>query len=87
MHNLKGIDVTIPLETLTCVTGVSGSGNPPSSRGLSIIPWRHGSRRKTVSPWLQGDRRLEQLMRVVEIDHTPIGRTPAPHRQPMWPLR
>jgi len=77
MHNLKGIDVTIPLETLTCVTGVSGSGKSTLVKGIIYHTVASRLSKKNGQP--HGCREIagwEQLLRVVEIDHTPIGRTP-----------
>ncbi len=76
-HNLKGIDVAIPLETLTCVTGVSGSGK--STLVKDIIYSNLLSRVSGNNGRAFGCREIvgwEHLARVVEIDHSPIGRTP-----------
>lgn len=76
-NNLKGIDVKFPLGVMTCVTGVSGSGKSSLvneilykhlARDLNrarIIPGRHG-----------GIKGIEQLDKVIDIDQSPIGRTP-----------
>ncbi|MBR4309092.1 MAG: excinuclease ABC subunit UvrA [Oscillospiraceae bacterium] len=76
-NNLRGIDAHIPLGTLTCVTGVSGSGksslvNEIIAKKLSgslnharIRPGKHGA--------CQG---LEHLDKIIVIDQSPIGRTP-----------
>lgn len=75
--NLKGINVRIPLGTFTCVTGVSGSGKSTLVREILY---------KGLKGLLRGDgfvkdgfeeiRGWEQLKRVAEVDHSPIGRTP-----------
>jgi excinuclease ABC subunit A len=76
-HNLKGIDVAIPLGTFCCITGVSGSGKstlindtlfPVAARvlnGASLSPALHRA--------IEG---LEHFDKVVDIDQSPIGRTP-----------
>ncbi len=76
-NNLKQIDVSIPLGTLTCVTGVSGSGK--SSLVNQIIN-RHLSRKLNHSKAVAGKFKkmmgLEHLDKVIDIDQSPIGRTP-----------
>jgi excinuclease ABC subunit A len=76
-HNLKDIDVTVPLGTLTCVTGVSGSGkstlvhdiiHPAIKRLKGIWEKRVGSHRR-----LEG---VEYITDAVLVDQAPIGRTP-----------
>ena len=76
-NNLKNIDVTIPLGTLTCVTGVSGSGksslvgevlNKTLLGRLNHARTRPGACRCIVG--------IEQLDKVIDIDQSPIGRTP-----------
>ena len=76
-NNLKDIDVTFPLGIVTCVTGVSGSGksslvnevlNKHLNRDLNrarVIPGKH-----------RGIEGMEQLDKVIDIDQSPIGRTP-----------
>ncbi len=76
-NNLKNVDVDIPLGVITCVTGVSGSGksslvNEILYKGLArklnrarVIPGRH-----------KGIAGIEQLDKVINIDQSPIGRTP-----------
>ena len=76
-NNLKNIDVSIPLGTLTCVTGVSGSGK--SSLVNEIIFKRLGvelNRMKTHPGKHRAIEGLEALDKVVGIDQSPIGRTP-----------
>jgi excinuclease ABC subunit A len=76
-NNLKNVDGTIPLGTLTCITGVSGSGKSTFTietlykavakhlNGSRVNPGAHSS--------LDG---LEHLDKIVDIDQSPIGRTP-----------
>ncbi len=76
-NNLKNIDVSIPLGTFTCVTGVSGSGK--SSLVNEIIFKRLGAdlnRMKTrpgAHDRIEGE---EHLDKIIDIDQSPIGRTP-----------
>lgn len=77
VNNLKNVNVDIPLGVLTCITGVSGSGKSSLinevlykrlARDLNrarVIPGKHKS--------MEG---LEQLDKVIDIDQSPIGRTP-----------
>jgi excinuclease ABC subunit A len=76
-NNLKEIDVEIPLGVFTCVTGVSGSGkstliNETLFRALAHYLYR-ARRRPAPFKKLEG---VDQIDKVVEIDQTPIGRTP-----------
>lgn len=76
-NNLKNIDVTIPLGTLTCVTGVSGSGK---SSLVNQIIHKHLSKKLNHSKAVPGKfgkmLGLEHLDKVINIDQSPIGRTP-----------
>ncbi len=76
-NNLRDVDVSIPLGTLTCVTGVSGSGK--SSLVNEILFKRLGAElnRMKCRPGKHRDMEgIEHLDKVVGIDQSPIGRTP-----------
>lgn len=76
-NNLKGIDVKFPLGVMTCVTGVSGSGK---SSLVNEILYKHLARdlnRARIIPGKHaGIKGIEQLDKVIDIDQSPIGRTP-----------
>ena len=76
-NNLKNVDVDIPLGTLTCVTGVSGSGksslvNEVLNKTL-LGKLNHARTRPGVCRCVDG---LKHLDKVIDIDQSPIGRTP-----------
>ena len=76
-NNLKNIDVKFPLGVMTCVTGVSGSGK--SSLVNQILNKRLArdlNRARTIPGRHKGIEGLEQLDKVINIDQSPIGRTP-----------
>ncbi|MCD8322515.1 MAG: excinuclease ABC subunit UvrA [Oscillospiraceae bacterium] len=76
-NNLQNIDVDIPLGAFTCVTGVSGSGK--SSLVNEVIEKTLGARlnRRKVRPGkCAGVYGLEYLDKIIDIDQSPIGRTP-----------
>ena len=76
-HNLKNVTLTLPLGTLTCITGVSGSGKSSLiSHTLYPILLKHiykGVREPLPYESIEG---LENIDKVIEIDQSPIGRTP-----------
>ena len=76
-NNLKGINVDIPLGVMTCVTGVSGSGK---SSLVNEILYKHLAktlnRARTIPGRHAGIKGIEQLDKVIDIDQSPIGRTP-----------
>ena len=80
LNNLRDIDVDLPLERLVCVTGVSGSGKSSLVRGVllaNLAPALRAKRRGR--PEWTGCREIrgfEALSRVMEVDQTPIGKTP-----------
>jgi len=76
-NNLKNVDVEIPLGTLTCVTGVSGSGksslvNEVLNKTL-LGRLNHARTRPGTCRCVEG---MEHLDKVIDIDQSPIGRTP-----------
>jgi excinuclease ABC subunit A len=76
-HNLKNVNFTIPLGTFTCVTGVSGSGKS-SLINQTLYPllmnhFYQDIRKPLPYKSIEG---LEHLDKVIEIDQSPIGRTP-----------
>ena len=76
-NNLKNIDVDFPLGIMTCVTGVSGSGK---SSLTNQILYKQLARSLNRARCIAGDHDeitgLEQLDKVIDIDQSPIGRTP-----------
>ena len=76
-NNLKNIDVKIPIGVLTCVTGVSGSGK---SSLVNEILYKSLAKRLNRARTIPGKCKkiegMEQLDKVINIDQSPIGRTP-----------
>jgi excinuclease ABC subunit A len=76
-HNLRDIDVHIPLGVLTCVTGVSGSGKSTLVNDVlfkSVANRLHRARKRPGSH--RAIHGLEQLDKIIAVDQSPIGRTP-----------
>jgi excinuclease ABC subunit A len=87
MHNLKGMDVSIPLRRLVCVTGVSGSGKSTLVRHIlhdnvrRRVNGRLSTKHKASAQATRLDgcatlRGWEEVQHVLEVDQTPIGKTP-----------
>ena len=76
-NNLKNIDVKIPLGVMTCVTGVSGSGK---SSLVNEILYKYLAKKLNRARTIPGKHKkiegVEQLDKVINIDQSPIGRTP-----------
>ena len=76
-NNLKNIDVQIPLGVMTCVTGVSGSGK---SSLINEILYKSLAKKLNRARTIAGDHDeilgVEHLDKVIDIDQSPIGRTP-----------
>ena len=76
-NNLKNIDVTIPLAKFVCITGVSGSGKSTLMVDILYKALAHALNRARTSPGehdhIEG---MQYLDKIINIDQTPIGRTP-----------
>jgi excinuclease ABC subunit A len=76
-HNLRDVDVHVPLGTLTCVTGVSGSGK---STLVNEVLYKAVANRLHKARQRPGAHRaingLDQLDKIIAVDQSPIGRTP-----------
>ena len=78
-HNLRAVDLRLPLRTLTCVTGVSGSGKSTLLRDVLFdnVKKQLARRREQVQcRGCEGLEGWEPLSRALEVDQTPIGKTP-----------
>lgn len=76
-HNLKNIDVSIPLGTFTCVTGVSGSGKSSLVNEIIYKNLAGKLNRAKIRPGkFERMKGIENLDKVIAIDQSPIGRTP-----------
>lgn len=85
LHNLKQVQVSIPLKRLVCVTGVSGSGKSTLVRNVlhdnlrQLIAQKRSKHKQATPIAFQGCRAingLDGIGRVLEVDQTPIGKTP-----------
>ena len=81
-NNLKNIDVDIPLGVMTCITGVSGSGKSSLINEILYKRLARDLNRARVIPGKHKDIvGIDQLDKVIDIDQSPIGRTPCPIRR------
>jgi excinuclease ABC subunit A len=83
LHNLQDLDVAVPLHRLVAVTGVSGSGKSTLARDVLLANvqaavHQRGSKATRFSAWkgCRGIEAYESIDRVLEVDQTPIGKTP-----------
>ncbi|HEV8520448.1 MAG TPA: excinuclease ABC subunit A, partial [Burkholderiales bacterium] len=81
LHNLKNVNVRVPLQRLTVITGVSGSGKSTLARDVLYTNLEHrvGEHNKKKTPAIVGCKDLrgwQHVGRVLEVDQTPIGKTP-----------
>ncbi len=84
LNNLKRIDIAIPLQRLVCVSGVSGSGKSTLVRDVMVkslkrLLARGGKRGRVAHDHYHGCDKLDgwqAIQRVLEVDQTPIGKTP-----------
>ncbi len=78
MHNLRGVDARVPIGRLSVVTGVSGSGKSTLAREVLLDNLARAVGHRRAPAW-SGCERItgwELLDRVLEVDQTPIGKTP-----------
>ncbi|MBN1603078.1 MAG: excinuclease ABC subunit UvrA [Chitinispirillaceae bacterium] len=78
MHNLKNIDVSIPLERFVCVTGVSGSGKSTLVRDIlynNLRPLLSDKKRSVSFAGCESIKGWEHISRILEVDQSPIGKT------------
>ena len=76
-NNLKNIDVKVPLGIMTCITGVSGSGKSSLTNEILYKRLARDLNRARCIPGKHDDiLGIEQLDKVIDIDQSPIGRTP-----------
>jgi excinuclease ABC subunit A len=80
LHNLRKVDARIPLHALSVVTGVSGSGKSSLARDVLLRNLQHAlartSRGKFAPQGCDSITGWENISRVLEVDQTPIGKTP-----------
>lgn len=76
-NNLRNLDVEIPLGLLVCVTGVSGSGKSSLINTVLLDGLRSLLRKKqSVTPFFDSISNIGSIDRIIEVDQSPIGRTP-----------
>lgn len=77
-HNLKNIDVEIPLNKMVCITGVSGSGKSTlvNETLLAMLREAKGLKNNTKPEANRGITGYENIDKIISIDQNPIGRTP-----------
>lgn len=81
-HNLRNINATIPIQALVCVTGVSGSGKSTLVRNIlyenlvSLTSWSKKSDEEIFFNDCESIEGWDSFSRVLEVDQTPIGKTP-----------
>lgn len=78
LHNLQHVDIAVPLKRLVAITGVSGSGKSTLARDvlLANLSKAVGSKNKPQWQHCDGIEGYEKIDRVLEVDQTPIGKTP-----------
>ncbi len=78
LHNLQQVEVAVPLQRLVAVTGVSGSGKSTLARDVLLANLQFINTRGAKPNWqgLAGIDGWQQIDRVLEVDQTPIGKTP-----------
>ena len=78
LHNLRGVDVRIPLGTMIVVTGVSGSGKSSLVDGVLYASLARTLHRARVTPGAHDALRgVEQINKVIRVDQQPLGNTPS----------
>lgn len=76
-HNLKNVSITLPLATLTCITGVSGSGKSSLINGTLLPIFSQHLYRSLTDPLpYKSIEGLDLVDKVISVDQSPIGRTP-----------
>jgi excinuclease ABC subunit A len=76
MHNLRGLDVRVPLHRLVAVTGVSGSGKSTLARDVLLANVQRVMAKERGLAGCEALIGVAQVDRVLEVDQTPIGKTP-----------